>query len=149
MKNINIVGIPESTIKGIYNKACELVSNEGSLVQAPGTEGMMVESKSGHKPHFVSKQKNGKLVCDDECRMFQSTHLCAHTLAAAERMGVLGSFILWRQQSKKNASLTSLVLNDAPRGSGKKGGRAPTKRYTKLRSKDIRKNFYPIQTGLF
>lgn len=129
LQNINIVGIPEATIKGIYAKASELVSKEGSLVQAPGVEGMMVESKSGQKPHFVSKQKNGKFTCDSDCRMFQSTHLCAHTIATAEKMGDLAQFILWRQQSKKNVSLEGILHNDAPKGSGKKGGKASTKRY--------------------
>jgi hypothetical protein len=107
-----------------------MVLKEDSIVPAPGKQnGMMVESKTGKRPHLVCKQKGGKFVYDEGCRMFLSANFCAHTVAVAEKMHMLPQFILWRQKSQKHVNLARIVLNDAPKGAGKKGGKATSKRY--------------------
>lgn len=127
----SIPGIPVETLKGIWSKSQEIISKQDTVVQAPGIpDSMMVESKSGKRPHLVSKEKNGKFTCDDGCRMWLSTRLCAHTVAVAQKMDLLEDFLMWRKNTKAQAvTLTGVVLNDTPKGAGRKGGKATTKKY--------------------
>lgn len=98
----------------------------------------MVESKSGQRPHFVSKQKNGRFTCDDGCRMWLSTRLCAHTVAVAQKMNLLEAFVLWRKNSKAQAiSLSGVALSDTPKGAGRKGGKATSKKYGASKSNTL------------
>ena len=58
---------PESTVKGIYDKAVRLRLDPKCMVPAPGCgEGsVMVESNSNNRPHLVLRGKcAGSLKCD-------------------------------------------------------------------------------------
>jgi len=137
LEQFKILDIPEATLTSIYAKAAELVHKQDAIMQAPGkNECMMVESKSGKRPHMVTKQQVGKFACDEECRMFLSSHFCAHTVAVAEKMQLLSQFVLWRQKSQKGVNLARIVMNDAPKGAGRKGNKPPLKRYGNARNND-------------
>lgn len=53
----------------------------------------VVASKSSHKPHFVSLNKDGHFECDDSCASFLQRYICAHSVAAVEKNGLLKSYI--------------------------------------------------------
>ena len=129
-RDAGIPGIPEATLCGIWSKAEAIISKSSAIVNAPGNlDSKLVESKSGKMPHFVTKEKSGRFTCDDGCKMWMSTRICAHTVAVAHTMNLLLSFIDWRKKSKgTSVRLTGMILSDTPKGAGKKGGK-PKKKY--------------------
>ena len=72
------------------------------------------------KPHLVSfAMTNGKFTCD--CYNGKSKRICAHTLATAERMGLLPKFMTWYKTEVKGLSLWNLVRSSGvPKNPGEK-----------------------------
>ena len=69
-------------------------------------------------------QKNGKVSCSD-CPSWKARNLCAHSLAAAEKIGKTVEFLQWFQtKGLKQINLTALVTCDSAKGVGKKGKKA-------------------------
>ena len=133
-----IPGIPEATLSGIWSKAAAIVSKSSSIVNAPGSQdSKLVESKSGKRPHFVTKEKSGRFTCDDGCKMWLSIRICAHTVAVAHTMNLLLSFVDWRKKYKgTSVRLAGMVMSDTPKGAGKKGGK-PKKKYSQSTGRNI------------
>ena len=79
------VGIPVSVLKGVWDKAEELLLSTNSICDAPGypADAKMVESCSGRRPHLVVAGKGGQFKCDEECLNFKSIGICSHTVAVA------------------------------------------------------------------
>lgn len=122
---VQIPGIPEATVQGIWSKGAAIVSKSDAIVNAPGSnDSMLVESKTGKRPHLVSKESAGRFTCDDGCKMWLSTRICAHTVAVADTINLLPSFLDWRKKCKgASVSLAGMVLSDTPKGAGRKGGK--------------------------
>ena len=60
----NRLGLPTEAIKGIANKAADILQEDGAITNAPGHPGSakMVISHSGKRPHLVlPKKKSGGL----------------------------------------------------------------------------------------
>ncbi|KAJ7323727.1 hypothetical protein OS493_031145 [Desmophyllum pertusum] len=129
---MQIPGIPEATVQRIWSKAAAIVSKPDAIVNAPGSnDSMLVESKTGKRPHLVTKESAGRFTCDDGCKMWLSTRICSHTVAVADSINLLPSFVDWRKKCKgASVSLAGMVLSDTPKGAGRKGGK-PTKKYGK------------------
>ena len=124
--------IPETTIKGIWNKAQKLLEDCNSIASAPGNSlAYMVISDSLKKPHFVQVMKNGRIVCDEQCPMWRGRRLCAHTVAVAEKAGVLDLFLNWLKKSGNQCNLTKLLSTTKEKMS------AGTKRGVSSRKKGI------------
>ena len=124
------LGLPSAAIDGISKKAAEILCSDGAIVHAPGhpTNAQMVVSRTGKRPHLVlPKRKSGGLACDDDCPQYKSAKLCSHVVAAAEHKQ-RDAFIASYGAIKKIPNITKLATADAPRGRGRKGSRAPTKR---------------------
>ena len=121
-QDVKIPGVPEVTLAGIWSKAEAIVSKSSAIVNAPGSDdSKLVGSKSGKRPHFVTKEKSGRFTCDDGCKMWLSTRICAHTVAVTHTMNLLSSFVDWRKTYKETpVSLSGMVLSDTPKGAGKK-----------------------------
>ena len=125
------LGLPNAAIEGIAKKAVEIQSTDGGIVPAPGhrSEAKMVISRSGKRPHLVlPKKKSGGLSCDDDCPQYKSAKLCSHTVAAAEYNHQLDQFISSYGNIKKVPNITKLATTSMPRGRGRKGSKAPSKR---------------------
>ena len=125
------LGLPSQALERIAEKATELLEAEGSIVSAPGysAEAEIVKSHSGKRPHLVTpKKKGGGYVCDDDCPQYKSAKLCSHTLATAVANDNLDSFIASYARVKRVPNLTELATTAMPKGRGRKGAKAPTKR---------------------
>ena len=90
--------------------------------------GVIVESYTSTKPHYVSIAKNGKVTCQD-CPNWKALKICAHAIAAAEKSGILPKYIKWiRDKGPAHINITVLMTSDSSNGTGKKGGKAFTAR---------------------
>ena len=75
---------------------------EDSIGPAPGfpEEGKMVLSRSGQRPHFVTRcKKDEKFKCDSDC--VNSLGICSHTVAAAQVHNQLSSFVAALKKTTK------------------------------------------------
>ncbi|KAK3703425.1 hypothetical protein QZH41_014261 [Actinostola sp. cb2023] len=98
-----LVSIPLQSVKSVFQKAQLLLSKANSIVQAPGSGGMafMVESHTSKRPHYVSLEKTtGKVTCEN-CPGWASAKLCAHAVAAAEKVKKLDSYLEWVRRRGK------------------------------------------------
>lgn len=131
----------------MWKKAEEILSTPGLILPAAGnklarqvanTDGC--SSKSIAPPHFVFSKKLGATVqvhCD--CAIYKSTpNVCQHSLATAENMGILKEYLDWVQKTKaKGLNLSTLIANDIPKSSGKKGSTSRRKGVPKGKKKEI------------
>ena len=124
------VAIPVPVLKGMWDKAEELLLSSTSICAAPGypAEAKMVESRSGKRPHLVVPGKSGQFKCDEECINFKSIGICSHTVAVAQMNNSLQQFIAWFAKAKKKPNFTKLATHDMPSGRGRKGSVPPRKR---------------------
>jgi len=65
--------IPLTTVKGIWNKAKELLQTQGAVVNGPcfsksPNTTIIVASKSGSKPRIVTVKPGGIVCCESSCR---------------------------------------------------------------------------------
>ena len=124
------VSVPLDCLKGIWQKAEELLQSPGGMSSAPGQpeQARMVLSRSGKRPHLVLPCKGGRFKCDADCLNFKSLGVCSHTVAVAECNNLLADFLTHFQKANKKPSFTALSLHGVPSGCGKKGNIAPRKR---------------------
>ncbi len=117
----------QATLYGIWAKAEEYLKSERDLLPAPGSnvKAMMVTSKSTKIPHYVAPSTNGQYSCDTNCLQWKSSHICAHTVAVAEKNCELAQFLQWYVCSKQEPNITTIGL---PSGRGRKGGVPKRKR---------------------
>ena len=68
--------VPLSAIEGVWRKASELLSEPTAISSAPGysSECKMVMSRSGKRPHLVTKGKGARFSCDSDCPNWDSAH---------------------------------------------------------------------------
>ena len=85
----NGLNVPLESIKKIWQKASQLLSDPSSISSAPGysIECRMVASRSGRRPHLVTKTSSGKFSCDKECPNWKSIWVCSHCIAVAQVNG--------------------------------------------------------------
>ena len=130
---VKLVGISEQFLEEIWVKSEALLLEPDSVVKAPGFDGYFVRHSLGKKlqPHLVTVGLNGKVTCDD-CVTYKGLKLCPHALCVAETIGILDKYLDWRQKSKQQVNITSLVMGEIESShKGKKvakprkGGRTP------------------------
>ena len=68
------------------------------------------------------------MSCEPSCLRWSSYKLCSHTVAVAEKQGVLMGFIKKYAKSSREPNLTSLPTHDMPKGRGKKTTKATQRR---------------------
>ena len=125
-----ITSIPAAALEGIWKKACELRTSVNSIVPAPGYshEARMVASRTGARPHLVTKGKDAMYHCDSECANYCSLKICSHTVSVAEINGDLATFVELFSKKAKPPNITKLALHGMPSGRGRKGQQPPRKR---------------------
>ena len=121
-QDVKISGVPKVTLDGIWSKAEAIVSKSSAIVNPPGSDdSKLVESKSGKKPYFVTKEKSGRFTCDDGCKVWLSTCICSHTVAVVHTINLLSSFVDWRKTYKGTlVSFSGMVSSDTPKVAGKR-----------------------------
>lgn len=72
------------------------------------------------QPRLVTVGLSGKVTCDD-CVTYKGLKLCPHAVCVAETIGILDKYLEWRQKSKRQVNITSLVMGEIESGhKGKK-----------------------------
>ena len=82
----------------------------------------LVHSKSSRDPHKVIVSKNGKVQCDKACVNWCTYKLCSHSLAVAEKNGLLNALLTLFKSSKHSPNVTGLVNINMPSNAGEKRG---------------------------
>ena len=124
------ISLPETALQAIGTKAKELINLDGAISPAPGQnpDARMVLSRRGKRPHLVTPKRSGGYACDDDCPQYRSSRLCSHVVAAAEDAGKLPNLVASFGKVKRVPDITKLATTSMPRGRGRKGSRAPSKR---------------------
>ena len=126
---VQITGIPEATVQGIWLKAAALISKPDAIVSAPGSTNSWLVERQGSDPTLLQKKSlagsNVMMVAKCGCLL-----ACVHIgVAVADTLNLLPSFLDWRKKCKgASVSLPGMILSDTPKGAGKKGGK-PAKKY--------------------
>ena len=77
-------------------RAEKLLNSPESVCKEPGMcDAICVASKTGSRPHIVSKTKKGGMLCDEGCVVWKSQRVCSHILAVAEKTSCLDKFLVW------------------------------------------------------
>ena len=104
VENSHIIDIFFPVLEGMFSKAAKAVHDQSAFWKVPSEEGsdrsaplrVMVHSRSSRDPHSVQvyhNDKTGKVQCDKGCANWTTNSMCSHTLAAAEKMGILKEFL--------------------------------------------------------
>ena len=144
VEEVNLHGISESTVSGIWKKAANiLVSRSEQVLEVPWIDNRktrLVKSSSSPLPHLLTHQtKNQLYCCDSNCVMFKSFHLCSHVIAVAEINGELELFL--HSLRKQTPNLTTIATEGLPSGSGRKGGQ--DKRRKRVKEKVVSRSVRP------
>ena len=118
-----IVNVPLSCLRGVWEKAEKLIGTINAITSAPGQQPVarMVLSYSGNVPHMVLPKKIGDFSCDAKRPNWKAMAICSHTVAIAEVNGKLQQF-LSHEKRKRGFNVTMLLTTSVPRGRGRKGG---------------------------
>ena len=127
--DFKIMTVPFLVLEEMYKKAASLLKSETTIVKSPSfqtnstdqNDVWLVASKiATRKPHSVIINKTGRVVCDKACVGWAQYSVCCHTIAAAEKLGILKKFLEWLKKKKKTSSTTKMANVDMPKSSGTK-----------------------------
>ena len=114
----------------MFKKAADTTSDESKMWKLPAPKEVssiplaqttfLVHSKSSRNPHKVIVSKNGKVQCDKACVNWCTYKLCSHSLAVAEKNGLLKAFLTLFKSSKRSPNVTGLVNINMPSNAGQK-----------------------------
>ena len=126
-EDAQIIDIPFTLLKGMFDKAATLVSNQSHIWKMPTNSDsrpiFMVPSTSSENAHkVVVFPECGKVACDQACVNWCTHSLCSHTVAVAETMKRLKEFLNWFKKQKRSPNLTSLANINMPQNKGRKCG---------------------------
>ena len=131
VENAHVIDIPFPVLGGMFNKVATTVDDRSALWRVPSDEGsdrsapvrVMVYSRSSRDPHSVQVYlKTGKVQCDKGCANWATYSMCSHTLAAAEKMGVLKEFLNWFKGKKRSPNPSAIANVNMPKNAGQKVG---------------------------
>lgn len=88
------IALPENTMKSILRRAEELITMDNAITTAP-VEGTARMVKSISCPHLAQIFQDGKVICDENCRMWTSVGICSHCVAVAHCLDVSGDLVSW------------------------------------------------------
>ena len=118
-----ITNLSAELLPHMWGKAERLFNTHGNICNAPGMpDSFCVASEGGCKPHIVSKNKKGTVICDEVCLGWKSQKMCSHVLAAAEKMGCLDKTLQAYRKLKQPINYTSALTHGLSKNVGKKPG---------------------------
>ena len=134
-----VTGLPTLVLRQMWSKATDLVFSDSKVMPAPGSSktSRMVASAFHEQPHFVVYTQDGRFKCDNNCPAFLQSHICSHSIAAAESNGLLKDFLKNDSKYAKTPKGSEMVapnftrmsmVNLPRRTAGCKGGKAPVKK---------------------
>ena len=108
---------------------------------------MVVSYTTPKKPHLVTMFASGKVTCD--CLNYSTKSLCSHSLAVAQKNGVLALLLHWYTQTNQQANFWSLSRSsDALKKPGTKRKRSRVVRSPVETSSKIPRTSMPSQKML-
>ena len=124
-----ITSIPSAILMEIFIEANRVLEGECGIHKFGQDNSYYVEdgTKRGCALH-VTIRGRGDVSCEPSCLRWSSYKLCSHTVAVAEKEGVLMGFIKKYAKSSREPNLTSLATHDMPKGRGKKATKATQRR---------------------
>lgn len=89
-----IHSFPLAVVQGIWEKAADLLSKPGLVMNAPTASSsnrqcFVIASKSSQHPRIVQQGQSTQFSCEPSCPMWQSSKICFHSIAAAQFSGQL------------------------------------------------------------
>ena len=81
---------------------------------------MVASTVATRKPHSVTVGETGRVLCYKVCVGWAQYSVCCHTIAAAEKRGILRKFLEWLKKTKKTRSTTKMANVNMPKNSGNK-----------------------------
>ena len=96
-------------LEKMYKNAPSLLKSETAIVRSPSFQPtsnsigqnvvwLVASTVATRKPHSVTVGETGRVVCDKACVGWAQYSVCCHTIAAAEKRGILKSF--WNGSKK-------------------------------------------------
>ena len=129
IKDFKIVTVPCLVLNEMYEDASKLLRNEGAIVKSQRFEHdgngqndvwLAASRRAAGRHYSVTVCKTGRVVCDKVCVGWAQYKVCCHTLAVAERVGILAKFLEWLRKNKKTGSTTKMADIGMPKASGQK-----------------------------
>ena len=135
-ENSKILSVPYQIVKEIFKDAATLVSENDSIVLAPGSvDSFFVRNTADRsKPFLVKRVPSRKTTdgnifqCGKHCLRYSGVSLCSHVVAVAEHNNELQEYLDTFNAHSSRPNLTSMANMDMPRGRGKKASKATQKR---------------------
>ena len=104
----------------MWEKAERILNTHGNICNTPGMpDSFCVASEGGGKPHIVTRNKKGVIVCDEACLGWKSQKMCSHVLATTEKMGCLNESIQAYRRLKQPISYTAALTHGLSKSVGK------------------------------
>ena len=126
-----ITNLSADMLTCMWEKAERLLNSYGNICSTPGMpDSFCVASEGGGKPHIVTRNKRGVIVCDEACLGWKSQKICSHILATAEKMGCLKETIQSYRRLKQPISYTAVLTHGLSKNVGKKPGTASKRKGT-------------------
>jgi len=121
--------IPLQILNAIFKEANTILEDESRMHRFGDLKSYYVEdaSRNGCAVH-VTITTRSEVSCDPSCLRWSSYKICSHTIAVAEKEGILKRHIYNYCKRSKGANFTSLATQDMPKGRGKKATKATQRR---------------------
>ena len=121
-----IISVPFPILCQIFQKADDLHKDDTRIWKLPGQTAaavtwMAASTHNPESPHTVKTWTNGRVECDRKCVQWCTHGLCSHSIAVAEKAGILQKFMRWFNGKRRQPKLTALADVNMPSSSGQKG----------------------------
>ena len=125
----SITAIPPAILTEIFVEANQLLEDEQTMHKF-GQDGSYYVQDTTRKGRALHVKRCGRcdVSCESSCLRWSSYKLCSHTIAVAQKEGILGDFIKKYAKSKRQPNLTNLAKQDVPKGCGQKATKATQRR---------------------
>ena len=129
-ENSQILSVPFAVLKELFSGARHLLTCQNGLAKSPSTTSeasgpnkvdlWFVASEDSSKPHSVQAADSGRITCDERCVRWARHNICSHSVAVAEKNGMLPKYLQWFRNRRKTGTLTKMAEVRTPKCSGQK-----------------------------
>ena len=111
--DFKVLSTPFPVLEKMYKNAASLLKSETTIVRSPSFQPtsnsigqnvvwLVASTVATRKPHSVTVGETGRVVCDKACVGWAQYSVCCHIIAAAEKCGILKTFLEWLKKKQKN-----------------------------------------------
>lgn len=129
-ENSQILSLPFTILKELFSGASHLLKCQNGLAKSLSTtleasgpnkvDLWFVASEDSSKPHSVQVVDSGRITCDEQCIRWARHNICSHSIAVAEKNGMLLKYPQWFRNRRKTGILTKMAEVRTPKCSGQK-----------------------------